>query len=104
MGHTFSTLKTVFSWRPLRNCPGRYGLCGPPSRLLPGSLAGGSTRSRTFRATVSGDEVVVTPLVDGGLISYRKANGTYRHTLNDQDGFRRKLTALGVEAETEEGT
>ena len=43
------------------------------------------------------DPVVVAVFEDGGLISYRKPNGTYVHTLNSRDGFERKLQQLGIE-------
>jgi hypothetical protein len=42
------------------------------------------------------DPVIVTALDDGGLISYRKADGTYLHTLNTREGFERKLRQLGI--------
>jgi hypothetical protein len=42
------------------------------------------------------DPVIVAPLADGGLISYRKADGTYVHTLNSREGFERKLRQLGI--------
>jgi hypothetical protein len=42
------------------------------------------------------DPVVVAPLNDGGLISYRKPDGTYLHTLNSREGYERKLQQLGI--------
>ncbi len=42
------------------------------------------------------DPVMIAPLSDGGLISYRKADGTYIHTLNSREGFERKLQQLGI--------
>ena len=41
--------------------------------------------------------VVVLRFADGGLISYRKADGSYIHTLNTRDGLHRKLAQLGIE-------
>jgi hypothetical protein len=41
--------------------------------------------------------VVVTPLIVGGLISYRRPDGTFLHTLNTAEGFARKLSDLGIE-------
>ena len=41
--------------------------------------------------------VVVIRFADGGLISYRKADGSYIHTLNTCDGLHRKLAQLGIE-------
>jgi len=40
---------------------------------------------------------VVTPLVTGGLISYKRRDGTFLHTLNTAEGFARKLADLGIE-------
>jgi hypothetical protein len=42
------------------------------------------------------DPVVVARLDDGGLISYRRPDGTYLHTLNTREGFERKLQQLGI--------
>jgi len=33
----------------------------------------------------------------GGLISYRQTNERYLHTLNNAEGFERKLASLGIE-------
>jgi len=43
------------------------------------------------------DPVVVAVFNDGGLISYRKPNRTYLHTLNSREGLERKLQQLGIE-------
>ena len=43
------------------------------------------------------DLVMVAPLTDGGLISYRKPDGVYIHTLNSREGFERKLQQLGIQ-------
>ena len=37
------------------------------------------------------EPVLVGVLRDGGLISYRKPDGTYIHTLDSREGFKRKL-------------
>jgi len=42
------------------------------------------------------DPVVVAVFGDGGLISYRKQNGSYLHTLNSREGLERKLQQLGI--------
>ena len=42
---------------------------------------------------------VVATLEEGGLISYRKSDGRFLHTLNTTAGFRRKLEQLGIEVE-----
>jgi len=40
---------------------------------------------------------VVSDLGKGGLISYKRADGTYLHTLNTAEGLERKLASLGIE-------
>lgn len=40
------------------------------------------------------DFVIVTVLEDGGLISFKRSDGTYLHTLNTPDGFARKRAEL----------
>ena len=47
-------------------------------------------------ALTAKDPVIVTPFEDGGLISYRKADGMFLHTLNTREGFERKLRQLGI--------
>ena len=43
------------------------------------------------------DIVVVFELSGGGIISYKKPDGAYLHTLCDKDGFKRKLKQLEIE-------
>ena len=42
------------------------------------------------------DTVVVAWLGSWGLISYARADGTWLHTVNTSEGFRRKLAELGI--------
>ena len=96
-GHvTVSTLLEQWAWRAIPNCPGRYALkagaiATPPEDIVPGSKRGSEYVSVSTR-----DPVIVTPLDDGGLISYRKADGTFLHTLNTREGLERKLRQLGI--------
>ena len=53
--------------------------------------------------TTARDRVVVTWLGDWGLISYARGDGTWLHTANAADGFRRKLADLGIPFVTEAG-
>ena len=78
----------------------------PPEDIVPGAIGGSEHvcgaaveqmqygRERLTRAAK--DPVIVTPFEDGGLISYRKADGTFLHTLNTREGFERKLRQLGI--------
>ena len=93
---TFSALFDGWAWRPIPKCPGRYALragpvATPPEGLVPGASGGSEHVSVTAK-----DPVIVTPFEDGGLISYRKADGQFLHTLNTHEGFDRKLRQLGL--------
>jgi hypothetical protein len=93
---TFAALFDRWAWRPIPNCPGRYvqvagPLATPPDGIVPGTTGGSEHVCATAK-----DPVIVTPFDDGGLISYRKADGTFLHTLNTREGFERKLRQLGI--------
>ena len=95
---SFEELFRKFAWRPIRNCPGRYALemglySGPPERLAPGHAA------REYSVDGARDRVAVVGFDGGGLISYRKADGRYLHTLNTAEGLRRKLRELRIPSE-----
>lgn len=93
----FDELKAKWNWRPIHNCPGRYILSGVGDSLSPEDLLGHEVILSEFRVDKAKDMVVVARLVDGGLISYRRTDGTYLHTLNTDAGFSRKLKELGIE-------
>jgi hypothetical protein len=92
----FSRLRVEWPWRPLPNCPGRFVLSTGPSHVAPESLAPDAALTE-HRVSGAADPVVVIRFADGGLISYRKPDGTYVHTLNTRDGLHRKLAQLGIE-------
>ena len=54
----------------------------------------GWTEYHTKRAK---DTVLVSSVEEGGLISYRREDGSFVHTLNTAEGFQRKLLQLGIE-------
>jgi hypothetical protein len=93
---TFAALMTKWSWRPIRNCPGRYVMTGAPSDRPPQALVGSGDVVFGFRVETAPDKLLVVELVDGGLVTYERTNGTYVHTLNDPEGFLRKLRQLGI--------
>jgi hypothetical protein len=64
--------------------------------LAPQKLAGVDCVPMEYRVRTAKDVVVVLPLDGGGLITYRRADGTYFHTLNIEFGFDRKLAQLGI--------
>jgi hypothetical protein len=49
------------------------------------------------RSKAAVDQVLVAPLAGGGIISYRRPDGSFLHTLNNQEGFERKLRQLGID-------
>lgn len=93
---TFDDLKTAWTWQPIPICPGRFVLSSPRPDLTPGELVGTATHLHDFHVPTARDAVIVALLVGGGLISYRRANGSYVHTLNTVEGFERKLLDLGI--------
>ncbi|MFY9610093.1 MAG: hypothetical protein WAU45_15950 [Blastocatellia bacterium] len=94
---TFEQVFNVGTWQPIRNCPGRYALRGGDSHLTITAIAGREIEISEFRSEAARDTVLVAVLAGGGLISYRRADGSFVHTLNTQEGFARKLKQLGIE-------
>src|SRR5712691_10529906 len=93
----FDELKAKWNWKPMHSCPGRYILLGVDGNLSPEDLLGHEVQLSEFRVDKAKDTVVVAKLGDGGLISYKKIDGTYLHTLNSVTGFERKLLQLRIE-------
>jgi hypothetical protein len=93
---TFSELFDRWAWRPIPNCPGRYVLAAGPVATLPEEIVAGANDGSEHVSVAARDPVIVTPFDDGGLISYRKAEGMFLHTLNTREGLERKLRQLGI--------
>ena len=97
---TFGELKNRWGWKPMRGCPGRYILPGTEFNGSPLDLFGTQAKLDEFRVDAAEDPVVLARLTQGGgLISYRRPDGTHVHTLNTEEGFRRKLDQLGIRFE-----
>ena len=92
----FEEIKTKWNWGPIRGCPGRYVWRENDKNIAPSEIVGEATRFEDFRVEKAADAVVVGRIKDGGLISYRRSDGSYLHTLNTAEGFERKLTQLGI--------
>lgn len=92
----YAELFAAHPWRPIRGCPGRFMLPAPVE-ATPFALSG--VEGREHRSARAPDPVLVTPLDEGGLISYRHADGRTLHTLCDAGGFARKLAQLGLVTE-----
>ena len=84
-----------FDGRPIPGCPGRYVLEGVGATDGPEVVCPGAPVTEHDVETAR-DTVVVTWPAGWGLISYRRAAGTWRHTANTMDGFQRKLADLGL--------
>jgi phage baseplate assembly protein gpV len=89
-------LRAAREWRPIPNCPGRFVLAGGPQDQSPSQLAGEDLDIREFRVPTARDPVMVVRFEDGGIISYRRPDGRFVHTLNTPEGFDRKLHQLGI--------
>jgi len=92
----FEELESRWSWRAIRDCPGRFLLREMEVSPSPQELVGSNIDLSEFQVENARDTVVVGQFSGGGLISYRKKDGTYVHTLNTVAGFERKLTQLGI--------
>jgi hypothetical protein len=95
---TYAELYERFSWRPIPHCPGRYVLPQQsPCELRLEDLTGNACETCEYEVSTARDVVVVTALDEGGLISYKRADGSLLHTLNTPEGFQRKLGQLGID-------
>lgn len=90
-------IKSKWNWSPIRNCPGRLVWRENDKNVSPEEVAGAETELREFQTEKAKDTVIAGRFIDGGLISYRKEDGTILHTLNTVDGFERKLKQLEIE-------
>ena len=91
---TFAALMAERPWKPIRGCPGRYVL--PPTEETLAHILGADVSAREYQRPTARDPIVVAPVDGGGIISYRRADGRYVHTLNTPEGFSRKLQQLGI--------
>ena len=66
--------------------------------MSPEQLLGEAVDVSVYRVEAAKDTVLVVTLDEGGLISYQKPDGSFVHTLNTPEGFRRKLLQLGIDS------
>jgi hypothetical protein len=93
---TFDQLLERWDWKPIRNCPGRFILSKAKAHLTPQELLGERVDPAVYHPSAAKDTVLVVPLDGGGLISYKKQDGSFLHTLNTPEGFERKLLQLHI--------
>ncbi len=92
----FDQLLETWRWKPIRNCPGRYILQTEETGLSLRDLLGNDIEVAEYQVDTAKDLVLVARLDKGGLISYKRKDGSLLHTLNTPAGFRRKLSQLGI--------
>lgn len=94
---TFDEIMSRWTWRPIPNCPGRFVLASGRSSLAPSTIVSASIVAMPEQVVPAvPDPVVVAEFEDGGVISYRKPDGSFIHTLNTIEGLDRKLRQLGI--------
>ena len=96
MTTTFQEIWARWPWRPIRNCPGRFILPRTDQPVTFDTLLGFSSPFHEYSSPATKDPVLVLPIDDGGIISYRQLDGHLIHTLNTPEGFSRKLQQLEI--------
>ncbi len=94
---SYEDLLGRWPWRPIPGCPGRYVLSPDAFSGRPGQLSAEITKTVEVRSHLAPDPIHVVRFAEGGLISYRQADGRFVHTLNTTEGFERKLAQLGID-------
>jgi hypothetical protein len=96
-GWSFESVLRSYPWSPLRGCPGRYVLKQIGRDLAPAELLDETVHVLEYRVPGTPDALLLTAFVGGGVISYRKPDGSYVHTLSTSEGLVRRLQRLGIE-------
>jgi hypothetical protein len=91
----FQTLFFSYTWKPIDGCPGRYILKDKKQYTLV-ELTENKAEIKTYYPE-NRDIIHTAEFSDGGIISYQKKDGRFIHTLNNREGYTRKLTMLGFE-------
>jgi hypothetical protein len=92
----FEQLLNSYNCKPIRNCPGRFLIIDIDSGCSPNQLLEIDLEFEEHRVEKAKDAVIVVEFSDGGLITYKREDGSYLHTLNTPEGFKRKLLQLGI--------
>ena len=111
---TNTSFEEIFSsfggWNEIKDCPGRFTLIDrtynakTPEELL-SSLYIVNILSKSYISPIVKDIVIVTRFKgNGGFITYKRVppfkKYQYLHTLNNEDGFLRKLKHLRIVKES----
>lgn len=93
----FDTLITKYTWNRIYGCPGRFILKHPDKKITIDELLNETAIVNSFSQGSAKDEVLIVKLGACGIISYRKPDGVYIHTLNTEAGFNKKLDKLHID-------
>jgi len=85
----FKTLWLQCWWKPIWGCKGRF-------ILKQGELDIATWEGLRVYHVQNLDPVYIVTFKRGGLISYRKPDGRFVHTLNTASGFKKKLIMMGL--------
>lgn len=94
---TVAELLRRWDWEEMTSTPGRFRLVHPGPQPPVAELLGADVPLRTVESVASPDLIVLAEFEDGGLISYKRGDGTWVHTLNTLARYRRRLWELGIE-------
>ena len=101
---SFDHLFSLYSWKEIPHCPGRYLLIKQDNERLetvsPTTVLSNQVPIEIFNSEVCRDRVHVGKFSDGGLLSYEKSDGRFVHTLNNLSGLTRKMTHLNIQLHT----
>jgi hypothetical protein len=93
----FDQIFDKWDWSEIRHCPGRFIFAEGRSKLSSEEIIGIKIEVYKFRSEKITDETLVVRFdTGGGLISYIKEDDQFLHSLNNEDGFRRKLRQLEI--------
>jgi hypothetical protein len=95
----FDTLKNKYLWKEIYGCPGRFILKNEDKKLTVEELLKEDLTVNSFKTEKTTDEVLIVRFKGGGLISYKKPDNTCTHTLNNEEGFIKKLKMLEINPE-----
>jgi hypothetical protein len=97
---SFSKLFSLYSWKEIRNCPGRYILSKEDNQQLrlvsPNTILNDQIPIEIFTSNICRDRIHIGKLSDGGLLSYEQSDGYFVHTLNNISGLKRKMNHLNI--------
>lgn len=97
--YSFEDVRSAHAWEDIPGCAGRFRLHVPLPGRSPLDLAGPGAVAARLSSPVCRDPIeVVFPAGGGALLSYRRADGSYVHTLNSQAGLERKLAQFELVA------